>query len=615
MREILNYKLKSVFKRNLNSVGFLTALKLNTFITKPIIISQKSCLTVLVTLLILARPAFSSIYTGSQVLEANTANAVNGGAKYFYDTSKLNASASNAISGGFQTFNDISKLNASVSNAISGGNQSFNGDSTLNASAANAVSGGTQNFWVNSTLNASAANAINGGTQGFYANSKLNASAANAISGGTQHFWNNSILDASVSNAVSGATINLYQQAKVQVRAQNSLGSNTTINFNANYGGQQILELFGASTSVGKISGGALAVIRNTGNIAAILTVDNSLADGSFSGLIEDYNAPLSLNKRGSNTLTLSGNNTYTGGTTIDSGGIVIGHNNALGTGPVTLADGTRLKWSENAQLNNISFTLNAGNPSQGIILEVDDTKIGKIAHAVTIAGNMLKEGLGRLELLAENFISGSLEAKEGSLSIYSMINNGTVTNRSNSTLNFGSLTNNKNVTNEGIFTSPTLTNKDSFINNGPLNINTVNNSGNFRNSSTSCTVGNFNNGLAPNLQDNVEISNTGYMDITRLENYGTFTNDNVLKFNEFFNRNHFTNNGTLNAGQPIFNQGTFTNTSPQMITSSGSSYFISGGGTFIDQGSNTVSSEHEFPLDIYLSYGTSYLSWASKYY
>lgn len=47
--------------------------------------------------------------------------------------------------------------------------------------------------------------------------------------------------------------------------------------------------------------------------------------------------------KLGTGQLRLSGNNTYAGGTTINAGTVIAGHNNALGTGAVTLAGGTLL--------------------------------------------------------------------------------------------------------------------------------------------------------------------------------------------------------------------------------------------------------------------------------
>jgi fibronectin-binding autotransporter adhesin len=69
----------------------------------------------------------------------------------------------------------------------------------------------------------------------------------------------------------------------------------------------------------------------------------------------------LGLTKLGVNTLTLNGNNTYSGGTTIMNGVLTVGHANALGTGGVTVSGGT-LALGGYAVSNNIA--LNGGTLS-----------------------------------------------------------------------------------------------------------------------------------------------------------------------------------------------------------------------------------------------------------
>ena len=73
------------------------------------------------------------------------------------------------------------------------------------------------------------------------------------------------------------------------------------------------LVLKGSSTGSGEIS----SVIANPGSLGQKVT------------------------KNGSNTWTLSGNNTYTGDTTINNGTLVADHNSALGTGTTTINGGT----------------------------------------------------------------------------------------------------------------------------------------------------------------------------------------------------------------------------------------------------------------------------------
>lgn len=59
------------------------------------------------------------------------------------------------------------------------------------------------------------------------------------------------------------------------------------------------------------------------------------------------------LDKTGAGTLELTGNNTYTGGTNLEAGSLLIDHNNALGTGALTIEDGTTLLSSTPRTITN----------------------------------------------------------------------------------------------------------------------------------------------------------------------------------------------------------------------------------------------------------------------
>lgn len=116
------------------------------------------------------------------------------------------------------------------------------------------------------------------------------------------------------------------------------------------------------------------------------LTVGSNNLSTTVGGLITDggFGANGSLVKIGTGTLTLTGANTYTGGTTITDGILQVGHNSAVGTGAVTLdgglfqADGTTdLTIANGFKINNtpaggaidsngVSLTI-AGNISDGV--------------------------------------------------------------------------------------------------------------------------------------------------------------------------------------------------------------------------------------------------------
>ena len=114
------------------------------------------------------------------------------------------------------------------------------------------------------------------------------------------------------------------------------------------------LNLNGYSETVGSIAGAGK--IDNSGS-AATLTVGGNNQSSTFSGAISNTGSALVLAKTGSGTMTLSGSNAYSGGTLLNSGGLVAGNANAFGTGAVAVNSGT-LDLGAYAITNNLT---NAG--------------------------------------------------------------------------------------------------------------------------------------------------------------------------------------------------------------------------------------------------------------
>jgi autotransporter-associated beta strand protein len=112
-------------------------------------------------------------------------------------------------------------------------------------------------------------------------------------------------------------------------------------------GGEPRVEVFGngfldihtSELTIGSLEGDGLVFLG-----VAVLSVGGNNLSTSFSGLIEDGSvAGGSLTKIGTGTLTLSGPNTYSGGTTIGAGTLLVQTKNAsgTGTGPVQVSGGT----------------------------------------------------------------------------------------------------------------------------------------------------------------------------------------------------------------------------------------------------------------------------------
>ena len=70
----------------------------------------------------------------------------------------------------------------------------------------------------------------------------------------------------------------------------------------------------------------------------AVLGIDTTQGSFTYGG---DITAAVALAKLGANSLILTGNNSYTGGTTVSGGTLKLGNLNALGTGSLTADNGT----------------------------------------------------------------------------------------------------------------------------------------------------------------------------------------------------------------------------------------------------------------------------------
>jgi len=140
--------------------------------------------------------------------------------------------------------------------------------------------------------------------------------------------------------------------------------------------------------------------------------------------------------KTGTGTLTLSGNNSYTGGTTLSAGNLTLGSDTALGTGALTIgttgtisaAGGSRSL--SNSVVANSNFTFGG---SQNLTLSgafslgggdrtitVDNTATTTLSGVVSQSyyANVIKAGAGRLELTNANTFTGPVTVSDGTLAI-----------------------------------------------------------------------------------------------------------------------------------------------------------------------------------------------------
>lgn len=212
------------------------------------------------------------------------------------------------------------------------------GSAKVRAASADAIAAGFLSWTNRSELYATAARAVSGGSQTFVSTTQLHADVARAIEGGTQSFLGNSQLNANRTGSINGGSQLFAQSAVLQTRATDALTPQADVRFAYTHGSSArdltggVLALNGFSTTVGALrSQNGAGVIRNGGGQSATLTLDSSVLGGStFSGRIVDSEdkaaaGSLALVKMGGDSFTVTGLNTYSGGTTVKEGMLVVG--------------------------------------------------------------------------------------------------------------------------------------------------------------------------------------------------------------------------------------------------------------------------------------------------
>jgi autotransporter-associated beta strand protein len=158
-----------------------------------------------------------------------------------------------------------------------------------------------------------------------------------------------------------------------------------------------------------------------TSSSAADLIVSARLLNSSNTG------AATALTKSGAGTMVLSANNTYSGGTTLSSGTLVIGHANALGNGTLTQSSGDSLfsidttgTISNAMSIYNIqalqTVTLGGGITVHNATFDVASGETLTISNTVNGTGGVTKNGVGNLTLSGSNTYSGATVVNAGTL-------------------------------------------------------------------------------------------------------------------------------------------------------------------------------------------------------
>ena len=182
--------------------------------------------------------------------------------------------------------------------------------------------------------------------------------------------------------------------------------------------GAGVLTLSGTNTYTGGTTISAGTLQGNTTSLSgdivnnAVLAFDQA-SDGTFS---DDISGTGSLSKSGAGVLTLSGTNTYTGGTTVEGGILRSGGASSFVPDSAYVVNGGTL------DLNDFNLTMSELSGTGGTVdlgsaaLEVDQDSDTSFAGIVTGTGSLTKSGTGTLALTGTNNYTGGTTISAGAL-------------------------------------------------------------------------------------------------------------------------------------------------------------------------------------------------------
>ena len=284
-----------------------------------------------------------------------------------------------------------------------GRNTTVSGDVTIKSDVGVAGSGATQTLGTLSmggqTLTIDKGSNVNSGTAAiaFGATTLTGAPTftvntgslltLTSINGAGQNITINGAGDTTVSGAITTTTGSLTKSGNGTLKLNGantftggltinagtvSLGSTSALNSTA---GSQNAVVFGSGSTgtlslnsnnatIASLNTNATAgttFVQNGGASNATLTIGNSTnADSTYAGTIQNGSSgTLAINKSGTGTLTLTSANTYTGGTNINQGKILLS-GGSLSSGTVAVANGATLAVSGVASAGSLSLVSGA---------------------------------------------------------------------------------------------------------------------------------------------------------------------------------------------------------------------------------------------------------------
>jgi autotransporter-associated beta strand protein len=220
---------------------------------------------------------------------------------------------------------------------------------------------------------------------------------------------------------LGNTTATVDPSALVDIRGGVSLstaGGAALLAANVNIGAGGRLELGSQNPTLQNLTGSGIVSSSTASSII-------SVGAGNFSGVMTDSGSGvLALKKIGTGTLTLSGTNTYSGGTTVNAGLINFNSASNFGSGLITV-NGGGLQWATGTT-TDISSKL-AAFGSNGATFDTNGNTV-TLAFTLSGTGGVTKAGTGTLTLSGTDTYSGATTVNAGTLIVNGSIANSAVT-------------------------------------------------------------------------------------------------------------------------------------------------------------------------------------------
>lgn len=233
------------------------------------------------------------------------------------------------------------------------------------------------------------------------------------------------------TNTYSGNT--MIENGVLQSGATNSFSPNSIVQLDSS---TAILRLSGHDNTIAGLNGSGIVENFSYNSGINILTTST----GTFSGTLRDGPGvgPLGITKNGPSNLLLSGNNSYTGPTTINGGNIQAGSTTALGVNSAVTVGASGQLQTEGysltlGALNGSGSVQNGSNSTAATVtagtLNQDNSFSGSLSDGGSAPLAYTKAGTGTQTFSGNNTYSGPTTVNAGTLNVSGTINSDVTVN------------------------------------------------------------------------------------------------------------------------------------------------------------------------------------------